>query len=198
MLFKTLYYSMPLFWTLAEAMVLVAVRWGLATLKGQRMRHDLLLSFLCGLIIAMGIIRFEGEWFLGHLFGLSDKMHIALYKTLYWNFFCTIWVILEGVIMVYVVRIYRTIRPLYDKQVKKVSRRTGFPSGIHLVIFLVLGLYMIYEYNVVKIALNHRVEISGIVALSAFFVRICGVLWILFEGFVALIGLKTYLLLKRV
>ena len=63
------------------------------------------------------------------------------------------------------------------------------------IIFLIAGfflLFILYQYGLVSAAYRHDMPLRGIYRISIFYVRICGVFWIVFEWVVALFGIKTY------
>ncbi len=131
--------------------------------------------------------------------------YLLLYRWALWNFFCTIWVVLEGAIMIYVLRLYKNIR--------EASKQTNAPRangkrripvvrwdfGIPLLAGLLFSFYFFYQYNLFAMALGDgSLDGWGIYRVSVFYIRICGLFWILFEWVVAIIGIRTYGLFKSI
>jgi hypothetical protein len=192
---------MALFWTLAEGLILFYVRGGFLFFKEGKKRQKIFLIFCVTLFGLLILLLFGGEFFFGKIIDLRQDIHLMVYRWALWNFFCTLWVILEGVIMVYVHRIYKTLMPSLQKKdlTKEKSRpvKNGLTWGIPLLIFPLFALYLFYEYGLLSLLNKDLLDSRSIFPISSFYIRICGLFWILFEGVVAFFGIKTYLALKR-
>lgn len=176
---------MALFWVFAEGAILLCLRWGYLRWlgKGAGQRPWILLS--AGGFVLLGLWTFWGEGLLARI--LTDAPSVKLYRWSLWNFFCTLWVVLEGCIMIYVVRVYRAL--------KGAGRREGGPGTALLTAALFL-LFLLYYWGLGETALRRGMDVVGVYNASVFYLRICGLLWIGFEWVVAVYGWKTYALLK--
>ena len=195
------YESMALFWTLAEGLILIFLRQGLIYLKrGKTTRKNFLVFCVTGFALLI-CLAFFGEGLLGRFLPLERGLNLTLYRWALWNLFCTVWVIIEGVILVYVLRIYMMLKPPQQKREarSKNGTRGGFNSGypIPLLIAAFFALYGFYEYNVLSLTYEKGLHAREIYRLSVFYIKVCGLFWILIEWIVALLGLKTYFILKR-
>lgn len=192
----TFHKSMALFWTLAEGLILIYIRWGFMFLIKRKGREKI---FLISCVTIFGLLIFlmyGGEIFFGKFMDLRRGTNLHIYRWALWNFFCTLWVVLEGIIMIYVLRIYKALRSPLQKKVLK-REKSNFPYGILILIFSFFTLYVFYQYNLLSIINKNLLDARGIVHISTFYIRICGLFWILFEWIVAFIGIKTYFVLKR-
>lgn len=192
---------MALIWTFAEGLLLFYIRGGfLFSKEGKRGQKKFLIFCvtLFGLLISL---VYGGEIFFGKFMDLRQDIHLMVYRWALWNFFCTLWVILEGVIMVYVLKIYKTLMPpLQKKNLKKEKSRSvknGLTWGIPVLIFPLFALYIFYEYHLLSLFNKDLLDAKSIFHISSFYIRICGLFWILFEWVVAFYGIKTYFFLKR-
>ncbi len=192
---------MALFWTLAEGLILFYVRAGFLFFKEGKKRQK---TFLTICVITFGfliLLLFGGEYFFGKIIDLRQDIHLMVYRWALWNFFCTLWVILEGVIMIYVLRIYKTLMPPLQKKNLKIEKshpvKNGLTWGIPVLIFPFFALYIFYEYNLLSLFNKDLLDAKSIFHISSFYIRICGLFWILFEWVVAFYGIKTYFFLKR-
>lgn len=177
---------MALFWTVAEGALLLYLRWGYLKLRGgdSGQREWIILCSVIFSMLALWMLAGEAlvhEW-------LPDIRHVKLYRWGMWNFFCTLFVGLEGVIMIYVIRIHGLLR----SRTGSGGRRS--PGAIMWPLF---ALFAFYHFTFFQTALNHALSNLQIYHVSVFYIRICGLFWILFEWVVAVYGFKTYGLLRE-
>lgn len=186
---------MALFWTAVEAAILVAVRRGHRVASGgeERQRGEVL-ALGAGLLGAGGLL-FLAEPLAGGVLDLETRLPQALFRWALWNFFCTVWVVLEGSIMIYVCCLYRVLRASAASSERPVAGG-GF-SGVWLLAAGFLGLYLLYQAGLLHAVGQYGLEAGPVVRVSLFYVRICGLFWILFEWVVAVQGFRAYGLLKR-
>ena len=196
---KLFYLTMPLFWTLAEGLILIALRQGFLSFKGENRRQALFLFFSLFIFLALVVIRFKGENIMSGFMDMERRSARVIYNSTSWNFFCTIWVVLEGAIMIYVYRIYNILRVNLKGNGKSsfLQLRSKKAWGIPVLVISLLSLYSCYQYNLISVSMRFQFDLETIRMISLFYIRICGLFWIIFEWIVAVIGIKTYLLLKR-
>lgn len=194
----TLIKAIPLFWTFAEGLILLAVRWGYLCLRKEKGRQPLFWIFCIMAFFFLMLFRFGGKALFGHFFDLKNAADLLFYKRASWNFFCTVWVILEGAIMVYVLRIYDLMKMSMGEKRGKSNRGTrSCAPAIFILVGSLACLYGFYEGFLWSLKTNHGLGMNSIHHISIFYVRICGIFWIAFEWVVAVMGFKTYFLLKR-
>jgi len=190
---------MALFWTLAEGLILIYMRRGFLIFKmGKPQQRGF--NLFCGtMFIILVFIMLGGESLLGRFMDLGRGLNFITYRWALWNFFCTLWVVLEGIIMIYVLRIYKLLAPAYNKKTfsAKGSVKKGPAIGIPLLIFSFFILYLFYEYNLLSVINNYGLKAGGVNRISVFYIRICGLFWIIFEWIVAFIGIKTFFIMKE-
>ncbi len=193
--------SMAFFWTLAEAIILVCVRWGHLLAAGEeRPQRRAFVVTGAGLVLSF-VLLFLGEPLLGRFVDLDVRLSLTLYRWALWNFFCTVWVVLEGCIMVYVCRIFRTLKAVEERS--KTGSATGGPStkslttGIPILVGAFLFVYTAYQAGLFCAVDRFGLDAGPVARISLFYIRICGVFWILFEWVVAVKGIRAYRILKQ-
>ena len=190
--------SMALFWTAAEVGILAAVRWGHLLSAGRDVRFRGSAVGAALLVTAAGAVLFLGEALAGRLANLERPLSLTLYRWALWNAFCTLWVVLEGCIMIYVGRLYRTLcrrgQPSGDAGP---NRPYAGPLSLVLLSAGLFGLYAAYQAGLLHAAGRFGLDPRQVVRISTFYIRICGVFWILFEWVVAVQGIRAYRLLRR-
>ncbi len=177
--------TMALFWVLAEGIIFLYLRWGYLKLRGRESNSRAWIILCSAIFCVLALWLFTGEALVHRI--LSDIRHIKLYRWVTWNFFCTLWVVLEGVIMVYVIRIYGLLLSREGGKEKRTAVMITWP---------LFTLFAFYHFAFLETALHHGMEVVEIYNVSVFYIRICGLFWIIFEWVVAVYGLKTYALLK--
>ena len=190
--------GMALFWTVAEVGILAAVRWGyhLSADKGSGFRATALGSSI--LLAALGFLLFFGETLAGRFIDLENLLPRTLFRWALWNFFCTLWVLLEGCIMIYVCRLYRTLHQRGRSSSGTRARPSRKKSlSLPLLALGLMGLFAAYQAGLFHAVDRYEFDLREVVRISTFYIRICGVFWILFEWVVAVQGIRAYRLLKR-
>ena len=159
------------------------------SLKGVEKREKPFLVLFAIFIGSLSLLIFGGESFLGRYMDLEGHLNLSAYRWALWNFLCTLWVVLEGIITVYVLRIYKTLKRHHTKRELGSDRRitavSRFPWGIPSLILVFFAFYVFYEYNLLSIMAETGLNGRDIYRMSVFYVRICGLFWILFEWVVA-------------
>gem|GEM_PF-1535074 len=195
------YKVMALFWTLAEGLIFVYLRWGFLSLKGEKRGQRVVVPVFVAAFLLLTVLIFAWKSLLGPFLHLDEGIHLTIYRKAVWSFFCTIWIVLEGMIMVYVLRLYRLVNQSLKKKDKNApgsfSPGREFAYGIPAVLLALFGLFLFYEYLILRLEDTVGLTAEHVRHLSLFYVRICGLFWIAFEWIVAFIGVKTYLVLKR-
>jgi hypothetical protein len=189
--------SMALFWTLVEGVILVSLRWGYLRLGNRASDQKWFVSSCGTLFVLLMLLVLWGKG-LGQGFRDMPATGPLIYRWALWDFLCTIWVFLEGWIMLFVIRIYRLLSDISAGK----PEATGLQGKREWVITSIMGLaffafFAWYTSAFVGTALKYGMDPSGIYRVGVFYVRICGIFWIAFEWVVAVYGLKTYSLLKR-
>jgi hypothetical protein len=188
---------MALFWTLVEGIILVSLRWGYLRLRNRPSDQRRFISS-CGILFLLLAVLILGGKVL--LQGLRDMPATApsIYRWALWDFLCTLWVFLEGWIMLLVIRIYGLLSHhstgMPEADGTWLKREWVMPSIMGLALF---APFAWYASGLVDTALKHGMDPAGIRRVAMFYVRICGIFWIAFEWVVAVYGLKTYSLLRR-
>jgi hypothetical protein len=192
--------SMALFWTLAEGVILLFLRWGLLLLGRERESQKYFLAFSMITFAFLALLVFLGESIFGRVLNLEHIDHLTLYRWALWNFFCTLWIVLEGVIMIYVIRIYGILKVALQGRASASQGIIGDPSGsacgIPLLVCSLFGLYLFYESALLFTVGRQGLGVEAIYHISLFYIRICGIFWIVFEWIVAILGIKTFFALK--
>jgi hypothetical protein len=193
------YQSMALFWTLAEGLILLFLRSGWLSISGRETRQSAAIFLCASLFVFLACLMFGGESVFERLVVNLEKVsYLVAYRWGLVTFFCTLWVILEGIIMIYVLRVYRLVR---TRSEGSGSRGLSFkPSSAFVVPLLVLFLilfYAFYEAHLVHLIGKHDLDSKPIYHISVFYIRLCGLFWIVFEWVIAVVGFRTYRTLKR-
>lgn len=188
---------MALFWTLLEGIILISLRWGYLRL-GNRASHQRWFVFSFGtlfallvLLVLLGEALVQGFWDM-------PGVGLTLYRWAVWDLLCTIWVFLEGWILLLVIRIYGILSDGSTGKPARIGPRRGREWAIPWIMGLALfAFFAFYTWGLLGTSLRYGMAPRGIYHVAVFYVRICGILWIAFEWVVAIYGLKTYSLLKR-
>lgn len=190
---------MGLCWILAYGIVLIFVRRVVILLEtGHPPRRGFGLLFgvlFAGLVWVFfaappGILRWlDGDG------GFSQRIPTLLL----WGFSSAVWAGLDGVFVVYAARIYALLNTRLSPRTSgsatpSVAARP-FITGLPLV--GLLALFFVYHYAAASFDARHELHGYFLPELVFFFTRICGVFWVAFEGTLAVLTFRIFLLLKR-
>lgn len=187
---------MGLFWLFAESFCLVFVRWGYYDLlpeKTDRGQRRFVLFLSAGFMLLV-FLTFSQDLILERMLppsvSVSDSI-LAYYYSSLWRLFCTLWVLIEGVIAIYVVR----ISGLFSGR-KDLSRSKIDPL---MLVFLVLFslIYISYEVPFFRVVLSGSINWKTVMNISRFYIKLCGFFWIFFEWVVAILGWRIYRSLSK-
>ncbi len=173
--------AMALFWTCADGAILVAIRWCLAALERRPARPGSDLATLAAVLVILGRLPFATEARMSD----ADWRVVEVVHWSIWGLFCVTWAMIEGSILVYVLRIYALLarRP----------RRGGW--GEPLLPLALLCLYVAYTWGFATV--GPTLDAGRIRNLAAFWVKVCAAFWTTFEWAVVIVGFRTYALLRR-
>ncbi len=187
---------MGLFWLFAEAFCLVFVRWGyyyLIPVKSMRSQKPFILVLSSGFLFLI-LLTFSQDLILSKVFPGSVASSYPLrsyYHSSLWRLFCTFWVLIEGAITIYVLR----IEGLLIKMKTPSNNRMDPLMVSFITVFLLF--YIFYEVSFLRVVLKGAMGWKAVMNISRFYIKICGFFWILFEWIVALLGWRIYRFLKK-
>lgn len=192
---------MALSWTTGELLCLVFLRWLLFyLLHNKKLRQQTAFPLLCGTgYLLLVWILYGGTDILYRLLDICGSVE-WLCLSLLWKFFVTLWVGIEGVCMLYALRIYHLIklRVMGGKFDKNINTTTCYALVTSMFFFIIFAFYSFYHFNVIHVFQKYELTISDLDNMSTFYLRICGVLFIIIEWAIGVIIFKSYVLLKRV
>ncbi|MDY6903263.1 MAG: hypothetical protein SWH61_01135 [Thermodesulfobacteriota bacterium] len=192
--------SMAIFWLFAEGLIMVLVRKGLLYIETGRSRQHSYLLFCVCVFITVTALTFGRDLIAGRLLGMADTVFYSIYDGSMWNLICTMWVIIEGAVAVYILRIYILLKTVLNNQLP------GKSSGRFRVVTLfgpavacgaLLAGFVFYHFAFHAYLCQHGGTFSVVDNALKFYIKICGIFWILIEWAVALIAIQIFLLLKR-
>ena len=186
---------MGIFWLFAEGLIMVYIRKSFIFLSKGEARQITFIFFCITVFVLLFCLNFGEEINLNRHLGIKYKSLGYFYYSYLWNFFCTLWVAIEAAIVIYVLKIYNLLRIALEEKKSILNRTLLFGPGIFfLFLFAFYVAYHSYLGSLIDmVEYNHR----SIQNLFNFYIKICGMFWIIIEWVVGLIGFKIFFLLKR-
>ncbi len=182
-----------LFWSAAEVALVLLVRAWLSRLEGGRgaSRTATVLGVAFLLLLAALVFGWEDLFWTR----LARRWAPApmIFDWALWNFGVTLWVALELVILVYIVRLFGLLRGEVATPGRLKSLRWGavaLAAGSY-------ALWLAYVLGLVAVVRDHGLGEDQIENISRFYIKICGALWILIESACAVYAVRAYRLLAR-
>lgn len=187
--------TMGIFWLFAEGLVMVYMRKGFIFLRKGEVQQKTFIFFCITVFVLLFCLNFGEEINLDRYLGIKYRSLGHFYYSYLWNFFCTLWVAIEAAIVIYVFKIYNLLRVALEEKKSILNRTLLFGPGIFFLFLFVFYVgYHSYLGSIVDMdGYNHRYIQNSF----NFYIKICGMFWILIEGVVGLLGLKIFFLLKR-
>lgn len=154
-------------------------------------------SFCIVAFIFLTFLRFGQMMGLDALSGAGGQFFgFRYYNGYVWNLYCTAWVVIEGVIAVYIFRIYRLINAAAGKGGAH-PQEPAFGWGPAVLGVGALVFFAGYHGYAAHLISAANLRPPAVYNLLRFYIKICGGFWILFEWYVAAAGIKSFFLLKR-
>ena len=174
---------------------MVYMRTGFIFLKKGKASQKTFIFFSVTVFVLLFCLNFGEVINLDRYLAAKHSSFGQFYYGYLWNLFCTVWVAIEAAIVIYVFKIYNLLRSATEEKKLILDQTLLFGPGIFF-LFLFL-FYVVYHYYLGSIAQVNGSNHGNIQNLLNFYIKICGVFWILIEWVVGLIGLKIFFLLKR-
>lgn len=174
---------------------MVLVRRGVIFLETGKAGQNLFVFFCAGVFLAVTVLTLGGSFISGWLPAPGNDFRRFFYDGFLWNVNCTLWAIIEGVIMINAYKAFRLLKSAMTGTPRQAAPVLRF--GPVLFYGLLAAGFVCYHWFLYKLAALHLINEMAVSNILSFYIKICGVFWISMEGIVALIGIKTVLLLKR-
>ncbi len=174
--------GMAIFWTFAEGFILIFLRGLFLNLKEQKKQNGFIV-ISCVLFILLTWVIMYGQKFIP----LPTSNYG--YQIMFWNFFCTLWVVLEGTSVFYAFQIY--------KHIKKINPAVWTAYILPLLVVGAFGFFIFYQSYAIFVCQKYHLYKDEFYNMQLFYVRICGVFWITFEWLAVVIWLRLFSLLKE-
>jgi len=187
--------TMGIFWLFAEGLVMIYIRNGFIYLRKGEAKQEVFLFFCITAFIVLACLNFGEEISLNRYLALKHRSLGYFYYSYLWNLLCTLWVAIEAAIVIYVFKIYNLLRIALVNKRPILKRAFLFGPGIF---FLFLFLFYIAYHSY----LGSLIDMEGYSHKNMqnsfnFYIKICGMFWILIEWLVGLIGFKIFFLLRK-
>jgi len=191
---------MALSWTTGELFCLVFLRWLLFDLLlNKRLRQQTAFFLFCGTgYVLLVCILYGGTDIFCRWLDIYGSLGWFC-TSLLWKFFVTLWVGIEGVCVLYALRIYHLVklRLIGGKFDKNTRTTTHYALVTAIFLLIIFAFYSFYHFNAIHVFQKYGLTTSNLNNMSKFYLRICGVLFIIIEWAIAVIVFKSYVLLKR-
>jgi hypothetical protein len=189
---------LTLSWTFGEILCLVGIRWVYHELEGRGKKSFIPFVLVCVSLCIFCVWLHSGaepimkDW-LNHRGRLGWTYH-----TLVWDFFCTLWAVLEGFAMVYSFSIYRLIKKALTGENKSMRRWNAYGTLLKggIIVFLAI-IYILYHSYAFDIYSRYNLQSGELNHVLIFYRRIIGLFWITFEGIIAILLFKICSYLNR-
>ena len=196
---------MPSLWLFSEFFALIFVKYWYNIFLNKKRDFNFFLNLCLILFVFLIILLLLGDKILSKNLDFFGNISNYLQYITIWNFFCTVWVMLEGLIIVHVIAICKLItyilktdnnrNILFNKYKNKIDRVLIILIFSILILFPVI--YFSYEYYLFHIYFKLNIPENNINRASDFYIISCGIFWIIFEGIVTFYCIKLFLILYR-
>jgi hypothetical protein len=193
-------YMMALFWVFAELFIIIYIKKGISFIIQDGKKHYGFIVFAGVFLILLVFTTF----FRNHVYLLFPDVPNVIQKKFYgyslWHFYCSQWVVFEASITLYILRVYALMQQSVcqsDQMAKKwvaIERFAvfGVPSFLLIFVFIFTG-YAFLTFSILQDALIDQLQLYHI---YLFYIKICGIFWIVIDGWAAFLGYKIFRFLK--
>jgi len=194
-------YTMALFWIFAELFIIMYIQKGVSFITQDGKKHH-------GFPVVAGIffiLLIFATFFRQHLYPLlpdiPDGMRQRFYNYTLWHFYCSQWVVFEAVITLYILRVYARVLQAAFRSNKRMLQRWNSIERVAVIgipVFPVIYAFMFAGYEFLTFSALQDALIDGkqLHHIYLFYIKICGVFWIIIDAGAAFIGFKILRFLK--
>lgn len=180
--------SMVLFWILVQQICLCFIKWAYEDLR-ERPFAVLRYGAVQGIFFFLFfLLAFDTLFGLDFVYSRFPEKAFFFYPRIRWNFFCTVMLILDALLVAYGWRIYRLYMANFPRMQ---SAETVFMQNFVLVAaFLIL--FFAYHAGMTRAALRYDFSQESVWATQFFFIKIANFFYAVFEGIGAAMLWKMY------
>lgn len=193
-------YIMALFWVFAELFIIIYIKKGLSYIFEDGKKHYGFIVFAAVFFVLLIFVTFSRNDIYSLFPHMPNAMQKKFYGYLLWHFYCSQWVVFEASITLYILRVYARMQQSVcqsDSMVEKwrtVERFAifGIPAFLVVYAFIFAG-YEFLTFSLLQRALIGQLQLYHI---NLFYIKICGIFWIVIDGGAAFLGYKIFRFLK--
>ncbi len=190
-------------WTFAEIIILVYMRQFYRALTHQSLNTKGAVSLASMVVAFFIVILFMGDQIRPLLYPKDNYVFRAIHHQMVWDFFCMLWVLMEGLIGIFGIAMIGVLRFALDEN-PQISWEQNLKSRNRFIMLMCTGFivammtfYAAFQYMCVYAVLHNLVSSHYVMRSHNFYNFSCGFLWIAVDGVVALYGFKLLELIKK-
>jgi hypothetical protein len=193
-------YTMALFWVFAELFIIAYVLKGFSFLVQDGKKHYGFIIFASVFFILLIFATFFRDQIYSLFPDLPNTMQKKFYGYALWHFYCSQWLVFEACITLYILRVYALMKQSNNqskkmtKKWKSIERFTVYAVPGFLVLCALF--YLGYEFLTFSAMQNNLIDRPQLYHIYLFYVKICGIFWVLVDGAAAFLGYKIFRFLK--
>lgn len=193
-------YIMALFWVFAELFIIIYIKKGLSYIFQDGKKHYDFIVFAAVFFILLIFVTFSRNYIYSLFPDLPNAMQKKFYGYLLWHFYCSQWVVFEASITLYILRVYARMQQSVCQSISMGEKwRTverfaifGVPAFLAAYVFIFAG-YEFLTFSLLQRALIVPLQLYHI---NLFYIKICGIFWIVIDGGAAFLGYKIVRFIK--
>ena len=186
--------------TLLEGVCIIYLRWVVRFLEEGHTQQRIFIGICSCLFMTFAWLFYGGKAVVGNWIYLEYGISNWIYTILLWDFFGTLMVCFDCIVLYYGIRIYFQIRKGYMSKAGEIYPpfQGSFTFMVWGLLFIVLATFVFYQYFCIHVYQTYRLSSAHVHRMSDFYRRISSVYFIIFEGSITVVALKIYMYLKKI
>jgi hypothetical protein len=185
---------MALSWTIGEFFCLTVLRWMANYPSGKRIRQQIpFILFISLCLISLIFLLF---FFPEKLFAWLDSHFKAGFTcyTLLWLFFVNLWVAIECLCLIYLVRIKKALAERSDKKRILMTKKEYLTQLVtsSISILMIFTVYFVFNYSLLFYYREGLLNVYQMENLFAFYLRFTSLEFIIIEWSIGIISFRIY------
>lgn len=184
---------MVLFWIFVQQVCLCCIKWAYEDILGHGERIKKYAAINIVIFMLCVLYAFDQQLGIDVLYNMFHKRLLFAYHRFRWNFFCGAMLVLDSLLLMYALRIYK----LFMSSNPRPASRLAVFTGDCLVGGAFFAFFLVYHWGMGSVFYSHWLSVESHDAIQFFYIKIANFFYAFFEGMFAVLLWRIYRVIKQ-